>query len=128
MFEYRRPRLRIGRIAHQENRMYAALRQWRIDPTRSEEATRKVKEGFIPELRKIEGFVSYDLVEDKEGGAFTVSVFEDRKGIEESTRLAKDFAGRELEGVILGPPRIIEGEVAVHETAGRERTAEATGR
>jgi hypothetical protein len=44
-------------------------------------------------IKSITGFVSYSLVRTPEGG-FSVSVFQDKAGVEESVRVARDWIGK----------------------------------
>ena len=60
-------------------------------------------------IREVSGFVSYCLVRTADGG-FSVSVFEDRAGTEESNRLAADWIRQNAPQVAGSPPEVIEGE------------------
>ena len=62
-------------------------------------------------IRGIEGFVAYNLVRTERGG-FSVSVYEDRKGAEESVQAARDYVRENFPGVG-SPPRVIEGEAVI---------------
>ena len=62
-------------------------------------------------IRGIEGFVAYNLVRTERGG-FSVSVYDDRKGAEESVRLARDFV-RENFPEAAAAPQVIEGEAII---------------
>jgi heme-degrading monooxygenase HmoA len=109
--------------------MYAAIRRWKADASRTDEATERLRKSFMPELKKIEGFVAYYFVQGQDEEVVTVSVFEDRDGVSSSTRLARSFAQRELKDIVQGPPEVFEGDVVVHETAeGRTSTATAGAR
>ena len=60
-------------------------------------------------IRGVSGFVSYCLVRTADGG-FSVSVFEDRAGTEESNRRAADWIRQNAPQVAGSPPEVIEGE------------------
>ena len=62
-------------------------------------------------IRGIEGFVAYNLVRTERGG-FSVSVYDDRKGAEESVRVARDFVRENFPGVAAAP-QVIEGEAVI---------------
>ena len=66
-------------------------------------------------LGGIEGFMDYNLVRT-EGGGFTVSVFDDRKGADESTHVARDYVRENFPGVA-SPPQVIEGEAIIRFSA-----------
>jgi hypothetical protein len=60
-------------------------------------------------IRDVSGFVSYSLVRTADGG-FSVSVFEERAGTEESSRRAADWIRQNAPQVAGSPPEIIKGE------------------
>jgi heme-degrading monooxygenase HmoA len=63
-------------------------------------------------IRGISGFITYYLVRS-EGGGFSVSVYEDRAGAEESVRAARDYLQQNLSDVSSEPPEVIEGQAVV---------------
>ena len=65
-------------------------------------------------IRPIKGFVSYTLVRTADGG-FSVSVFQDRKGAEESMAAARQWIKKNMpEGVTTNPPDVMDGTVITH--------------
>jgi len=42
-------------------------------------------------IRGIQGFIAYNLVRSEGGGGFSVSVYQDRAGAEESVRAAREY-------------------------------------
>jgi heme-degrading monooxygenase HmoA len=60
-------------------------------------------------IRGIAGFVSYYLVRTSEGG-FSVSVFEDSTGTQESIKQAAEFIRTNLPSLSVSPPEVIQGE------------------
>jgi hypothetical protein len=90
--------------------MYAVVRRYEgvTDPT---EAGRRVKEGFLPLLREVPGFVAYYWIDTGEGAMVSTSVFEDRAGAEESTRRAADYVRENLASLLPNPPQVMAGEV-----------------
>jgi heme-degrading monooxygenase HmoA len=63
----------------------------------------------------IPGFIAFNLVRC-ESGAFSVSVYEDRTGAEESVRVAREYLQQNLPG-ISGPPEVIQGEAVLSVSA-----------
>jgi len=59
----------------------------------------------------IAGFVAYHLVRTESGG-FSVSVYEDRAGAEESVRAARDYVQQNFADVG-NPPEVIQGDAVV---------------
>jgi heme-degrading monooxygenase HmoA len=88
--------------------MYAVIRHHKGNAQLFDELARRTDE--VEQLiREVPGFVSYCLVRASDGG-FSVSVFEDRTGTEESSRRAADFIRQNTPQVAGSPPEVIEGE------------------
>ncbi|MEU9148908.1 hypothetical protein [Streptomyces sp. NPDC048349] len=90
--------------------MYAAVRRYEgvTDPA---EAGRLVKEGFVPLLRQVTGFVAYYWVDAGDGVMVSTSVFQDRAGAEESVTRAAEFVRDNLASLLPHPPQVMAGEV-----------------
>ena len=56
------------------------------------------------------GFEAYYWLDTGEGEGASLSVFRDKAGVEESTRIAASFVEQHLAS-LLGKPEIIQGEV-----------------
>jgi hypothetical protein len=97
--------------------MYASIRRAHSKPGSTSEIIRKVKEGFIPIVSSVPGFVAYYLVNIGEDTMMTVSIFQDKAGAEESGNRAADWVKADLAPLMAGPLEIMVGEVAVHKTA-----------
>ena len=89
--------------------MYAVIRRYKFDKRSSDEINRKVRDGFVPRLRKTPGFVAYYWMDTDNGGA-SLSVFQDKAGAEVSVRAAADFVQQQLASLV-GRPEIVQGEV-----------------
>lgn len=90
--------------------MYAAVRRYEgvTDPA---EAGRRVKEGFMPLIREVPGFVAYYWIDAGDGAMVSTSVFEDRTGAEESTKRAADYVRENLASLLPNPPQVTAGDV-----------------
>jgi hypothetical protein len=64
-------------------------------------------------IRAVKGFVSYSLVRTT-GGGFTVSVYQDKAGTDESSRMARDWIANNASNTGAAAPTISEGEVILH--------------
>ena len=71
---------------------------------------RRVRDAFVHLLRKTPGFEAYYWLDTGEGEGASLSVFRDKAGVEESTRIAANFVEQHLAS-LLGKPEIIQGEV-----------------
>jgi predicted amino acid dehydrogenase len=63
-------------------------------------------------IRGVPGFVAYYLVKTADGG-YSVSVFEDRSGTEESNRRAAEYLKTNLSSIATSPPEILQGEAII---------------
>ena len=90
--------------------MYATVRRYEgvTDPA---EAGRRVKEGFVPLVSQIPGFVAYYWVNAGGGVMVSTSVCEDQAHQEESNRRAAEWVRENLAALLPKPPLITAGEV-----------------
>jgi hypothetical protein len=61
-------------------------------------------------IRAVKGFVSYSLVRSSEGG-FSVSVFQDKAGTDESIRVAREWITKNAGSTGAAGPAISQGTV-----------------
>jgi hypothetical protein len=97
--------------------MHVAMRQYQVAPGSVDEITRGVNEGLLPIIKDVYGFQAYYAVDAGGGRIASVSVFEDRAGAEESTRLAADYIRQNMASLFPNPPEVLQGEVVVHDAA-----------
>ena len=64
-------------------------------------------------IRSVKGFVSYSLVRTA-GGGFSVSIYQDKAGTEESSRIAREWIANNARNTNVAAPSISEGSVIVH--------------
>jgi hypothetical protein len=90
--------------------MYASVRTYENigDPA---EAARRVREGFVPLVSSIDGFVAYYFVDAGDGLMCSTSVFQDKLGAEASDEKAAEWAREHLADMVFAAPAIAEGEV-----------------
>jgi hypothetical protein len=93
---------------------FAVIRHYHFDPKNSEEIDRKVREGFVPLIRKAKGFIRYYWLDTGKGEGASLGVFSDRASADESVRLAADFVREHLSKLMTSKPEIIEGPVVAH--------------
>src|SRR4028119_941966 len=97
--------------------MHAAIRIYQVDPGSVDEVRRGVNEGLLPIIKEVYGFQAYYAIDAGGGRMASVSVFEDRAGAEESTRLAADYIRQNMASLVPNPPEVLEGEVFANEAA-----------
>jgi hypothetical protein len=73
-------------------------------------------------MRSIEGFVAYDLVRT-DGGGTSFTVCQDKAGVDESVRRAKQWIATNASDIRANDPAVSEGPVIVH-LSPREKAAE----
>lgn len=107
---------------------HAVIRLRKVKPDRSgEELSALVREGFVPLVREVPGFVSYFVVWNAETRDWAaVGVFADKAGADESTSRAAEWGQAQRGGgandYVEGDPTVVEGEVVF--AAGAEATGD----
>ena len=91
--------------------MYAVIRRYQFDKGNSEELDRKVRETFLPLLKKTPGFVAYYWFDAGNGVMCSTSIFEERSHEEESNEKAAEWVRENLAEVLPNPPTITAGHV-----------------
>src|ERR671917_617698 len=90
--------------------MYAAVR--RFEGVRDSQKVMQVaKEGFLPIISEMPGFVAHYLVDAGDGVMVATSVFEHKDAEEQSTFVAGEFVAQHLAPLLPNPPQITAGEV-----------------
>ncbi len=95
--------------------MFAVIRHYHFDPKNSAEIDRRVREGFVPLIRKAKGFVRYYWLDNGKGEGASFGVFRDKAGADESVHLAADFMRDHMLQLMTSKPEVIEGLVVAHE-------------
>lgn len=93
--------------------MYASIRQYRVLEDQGE-AVRRITEGFVPLVCDVAGFSAYYLLCSDDGTLTTVTVCEDRAGVEASVSRASGWVLTNLGDLVEGPPSVVNGEVKAH--------------
>jgi hypothetical protein len=94
--------------------MYAVIRHYPTVRGDVDEIVRIDREGFVPMIRDIRGFVSYGIGAG-EAGVASVSMFETESGADESNQKAAAFVQNRLASALPDPPRITKGRVLLLE-------------
>ena len=83
-----------------------------MDPKSVAEIIRRNKDEFMPIIKQVPGFMSYNVVDAGNGTMVAISTFQDKSGAEESTRRAADWV-KTIKQLVPNPPQVTEGEVVV---------------
>jgi hypothetical protein len=97
--------------------MYAVLQQYTFDPTASIELNRQIKDGYVPLLRHLPGFVAYYWLDSGAGTGASLCVFEDRASAAAALGLVADRGSADL-AALVGPPEVLTGAVTVYANSG----------
>jgi len=97
--------------------MYAAIRQAKAKTGTAEELARRVKEGAIPIISDVEGFMAYYVVYAPDDTVTAISLFNNFAGAEEANRRALAWIEQNLEPLLAGPASAVAGPVIVHTLA-----------
>ena len=93
--------------------MYAAVR--RFEGVRdSQKVVQVTKEGYVPIISEMPGFVAYYLVDAGDGVTVSTSVFEHKDAEEQSTFRAGEFVEEHLAPLMPNPPQVTAGEVVAY--------------
>ena len=95
--------------------MFAVIRHYRFNPKDGAEIDRRIREEFVPIVKKAKGFVRYYWLDSGNGDGASLSVFKDKAGADESVRLAAAYVKQRLSKLITEKPEIIEGPIKAHD-------------
>jgi hypothetical protein len=91
--------------------MYVSIRQY--NGRNVAEFSRRVQEGFVPIVRQVPGFLAWYLVDGGGGALFTITICDERAGVEASVSAAADWVEDNVADLVEGSPAVINGEVRV---------------
>ena len=97
--------------------MYAAIRQAKAKAGTAEELARRIKEGAIPIISDVEGFIAYYVMYAPDDTVTAISVFNNYAGAEEANRRALAWIEQNLAPLLIGPATAVAGPVIVHTLA-----------
>ena len=97
--------------------MYAAIRQAKAKTGTAEELARRIKEGAIPSISDVEGFMAYYVVYAPDDTVTAISLFNNFAGAEEANRRALAWIEQNLGPLLVGPATAVAGPVIVHTLA-----------
>ena len=91
--------------------MNAAVRRYRVSDI--DELVQRVEAEFVDQVKGVDGFVGYYVVDGGDGTAVSVTVGETAEAVEQSTALARDWVQQHATELIEGAPEVTSGEVRV---------------
>jgi hypothetical protein len=100
-----------------EDFMYAAIRQGKARTGMAEELAGRIKEGVIPIVSDVPGFMAYYVVYAPDDTVTAISIFNNVEAAEESNRRALAWIDQNLGPLLTGPVSAVAGPVIVHTLA-----------
>jgi hypothetical protein len=91
--------------------MHAAVRSYRV--TDVDALVSKVEAEFVGQVKEVDGFVGYYVIDGGDGSVASVTVGETAEAVEESTSRAADWVRESAADLIEGAPDVTAGEVRV---------------
>ena len=95
--------------------MFSVIRHYHFDAKNGAEIDGKIRESFVPLIKKARGFVRYYWLDTGKGEGASLSVFQDKAGADESVHLAADYVREHLSKLLTQKPEVIEGPVKAHD-------------
>ena len=93
--------------------MYVAVRRFE-GVTDTRKVGQLAREGFLPIISEMPGFIAYYLVDAGDGVSVSTSVFEHKDAEEQSNFRAGEFVAEHLAPLLPNPPQITTGEVVAY--------------
>jgi hypothetical protein len=94
--------------------MYAAIRQAKAKPGLADELASRVKQGAIPIISNVPGFMGYYVIYAPDDTVTAISIFNNFAGAEESNRRALAWIEKNLAPLLDGVGTATAGPVIVH--------------
>jgi hypothetical protein len=91
--------------------VHASVRQYRVRDI--DTLVAKVEEEFVDQVKAIDGFVGYYVIDGGDGAAASVTVGETADAVAESVRLAAKWVRASASELVDGEPEVTVGEVRV---------------
>jgi hypothetical protein len=94
--------------------MYVTVRRY-DGVSEPQKVAQQVREGFVPIISELPGFVAYYFVDSGDGVMVSTSVFEHKDAEEQSNFKAGGFVAEYLAPLLPNPPQVTAGEVVSYE-------------
>lgn len=91
--------------------MYIQVAHYRLARGSAEELASRARVGPLKVMREVPGFVDYYAFDAGDGVVASVSVFEERTGVEEAERRLADWTEQTISDFEIAPGDVSEGEV-----------------
>jgi hypothetical protein len=96
--------------------MHTTIRRYKIGSGTAADVAKKVEDEFAPQIKEIDGFSGYFVIDPGNDELISISVFEDEAGTAESTKRAAAWVPDALAEFEPSAPEVAEGEVLLSVT------------
>jgi hypothetical protein len=80
-------------------------------PAKVEEATRRLRDSFVPLIGDVPGFASYGAIDAGGGNVVSLGAFANRESVDAANQRAGAWIDESLAGLVAKPPETIVGEI-----------------
>src|ERR1700747_3260796 len=101
----------------EEGSVYAGIRQGKAKTGMAEELARRIKEGAIPIISDVEGFMAYYVVYAPDDTVTAISIFNQYAQAAEANQRVPAGIEQDLAPLLVGPATAVAGPVIVHTLA-----------
>jgi len=91
--------------------MHASVRRYRVREI--DAFISKVEDEFVEQIKEIDGFVGYYVIDGDDGTVASVTVGENATAVADSVRLAASWVRESAGDLVEGEPEVTVGEVRV---------------
>jgi hypothetical protein len=91
--------------------MHASVRRYRVRDI--DTLVSKVEDEFVDQVKEIDGFVGYYVIDGDDGTVASVTVGDTAQAVAESVRLAAAWVRDSVADIVEGEPEVTVGEVRV---------------
>ena len=95
--------------------MFASIRKYNVRRGSAEELARRVREGFVPMMRQIQGFRGYYLLDGGRDVLITISIFDSADEAFASNEKAADWVRNNVLEFTKGMPEVMVGNALIAE-------------
>lgn len=94
--------------------MYTIVRRYE-GMSDAKEVTKRVAKGLVPIMSKVQGFISYQIVDTGSGIGLSISTFQDKTSADTAARAAATFVREQLADLLPNAPQSFAGDVLLEE-------------
>jgi len=102
--------------------MFVSIRKYTVRRGSAEELARRVREGFMPMMRQIEGFKGYYLLDGGPDVLITISMFDTADEAFSSNGKAVDWVRNNVLEFTKGMPEVMVGNALIAEVGSSPRS------